>query len=321
MGQATSRDLRAWDHLGACFAPSDGEAWDDHATWTGSVVPDEDGAWPLVYTGARRDEEGLEQRIGHATSRDLHRWERVGTEPCLDLGPDRYEERRLGFRHDRALRDPWVMRDPEGEGWLMVFTARVPDVAAPDHGGAIGLATSPDLHEWTLHPPVFSGGFGRLEVPQVRTPEGRWFCLFGTAAAHVSREPAEATPGGPVTGTHSRIGEGPRGPFLDGGRPPRRHAGRILRAKGGPVLLGFADRPDGVPFQGPITDPDPVEVTPDGLLRVVVRGPRWPGCSCGACARASARSRRSAASTRRSPTASSWSSSAPRAAGCPRCRA
>lgn len=276
VGHATSRDLRAWDHSGTCFRPSEGEAWDDYTTWTGSVVPDEDGTWHLFYTGARRDEEGLKQRIGHATSRDLHRWERVGTEPCLDLDPGRYEELRLGFWHDRAFRDPWVMRDPEGEGWLMFFTARVPDVLEPNAGGAIGLATSPDLHDWTLHPPVFSGGFGQLEVPQVLTLEGRWFCLFCTAAAHFSRERAEATPGGPVTGTHYLIGEGPRGPwriapgtFLDGGLPPRRYAGRILQAEGGPVLLGFADRPDGVHFQGHVTDPDPVEVTPDGLLHVI----------------------------------------------------
>lgn len=278
VGHATSRDLRAWDHLGTCFRPSEDEAWDDYTTWTGSVVRDGDGLWHLFYTGARRDEEGLKQRIGHATGRDLHGWERVGAGPCLDLAPEAalYEELRLGFWHDRAFRDPWVMRDPEGEGWLMFFTARVPGIAEPNAGGAIGFATSPDLCDWTLQPPVFSGGFGQLEVPQVIRLDGRWFCLFCTSAQHFSKDQAEATPGGPVTGTHYLVGESPRGPwrvapgpFLDGGLPCRRYAARILETEDGPVLLGFADRPDGLHFQGHVTDPDPVEVTGDGLLRVV----------------------------------------------------
>ena len=152
----------------------------------------------------------------------------------------------------------------------------VPDVVEPNAGGAISFATSPDLHEWTLQPPVFSGGFGQLEVPQVIALGGRWFCLFCTSAQHFSKDQAEATPGGPVTGTHYLVGEGPRGPwrvppgpFLDGGLPCRRYAARILETEGGPVLLGFADRPDGLHFQGHVTDPDPVEVTGDGLLRVV----------------------------------------------------
>jgi beta-fructofuranosidase len=79
-----------------------------------------------------------------------------------------------------------------------------------------------------------------------------------------------------VTGTHYLVGEGPRGPwrvapgpFLDGGLPCRRYAARVLETgDGAPVLLGFADRPDGLHFQGYVTDPDPVEVTGEGLLRV-----------------------------------------------------
>lgn len=284
VGHATSRNLRDWEHHGTCFAPRGEPAWDDHI-WTGSVVRGDDGLWHMLYTGSSRAEDGLKQRIGRATSRDLHHWERAGPGPCLDIDPDRYEELRLGFWHDRAFRDPWVMRDPEGAGWLMSFTARVPNVVEPNGGGAIGFATSPDLAEWTLHDPVHSGGFGQLEVPQVIELEGRWFCLFCTAAAHFSKAQAEITPGGPVTGTHYLVGDGPRGPwrvapgpFLDGGLPPRRYAARILEAEDGPVLLGFADRPDGVHFQGHVTDPDPVEVTAEGLLRVIREQAPWPTC-------------------------------------------
>jgi beta-fructofuranosidase len=40
------------------------------------------------------------------------------------------------------MRDPWVMRDPAGDGWLMFFTARGP-VAEANAGGAIGLPPRP----------------------------------------------------------------------------------------------------------------------------------------------------------------------------------
>ncbi len=277
-GHAVSDDLRDWEHLGTCFAPGPDGEWDDYTTWTGSVVRDGDGLWHLFYTGTSRAEDGIYQRIGHAESADLHDWRRVGDGLCLDLtGPDAaaYEaDYATGFWHDRAMRDPWVMRDPDGAGWLMFFTARVPGVAEPNAGGAIGFATSPDLRTWTLRPPVFAGGYGQLEVPQVFERAGRWYCLFCTDASHFSKAEAEAIPGGPVTGTHYLIGEGPRGPwrvapgrFLDGALPCRRYAARILEHDGGLVIMGFAARPDG-DFVGEIMDPEPVSIGPGGLLRV-----------------------------------------------------
>jgi beta-fructofuranosidase len=125
---ATSRDLVTWTDLGTTFEPQRNAAWDDSTTWTGSVLKGGDGL-------------------------------------CLDLtGPEAEccEDRHMvGHWHDRAMRDPWVMKDPHGPGYLMYFTARVPGVPEPNAGGAIGFATSPDLYTWTLRPPVFAGGYGQ----------------------------------------------------------------------------------------------------------------------------------------------------------------
>jgi beta-fructofuranosidase len=66
------------------------------------VVRDDAGLWHLFYTGTSRAEDALYQRIGHATSSNLHDWMRVGDGLCLDLtGPNAaaYDE---GFR-DLAL--------------------------------------------------------------------------------------------------------------------------------------------------------------------------------------------------------------------------
>lgn len=277
-GHATSTDLMNWTHLGTCFEPSTDGGWDDYTTWTGSTVKGDDGLWHLYYTGSTKAEDGMYQRIGHATSTDLHNWQRVGDGLILDLtGPNAvyYEDNmETSVWHDRAMRDPWVIRDPEGDGWLMFFTARTRGIEEPNAGGNIGFATSPDGYDWTLQPPVFSGGYGQLEVPQVLEVEGIWYCLFCTAAEHFSKAQAMATPGGPVTGNHYLIGETPRGPwriapgFLDGALPPNRYAARLIQTEDGLFIKGFADRPDGGAFRGHVMDPEPVEVTADGLLKI-----------------------------------------------------
>lgn len=277
-GHATSRDLKTWDYRGTSFRPAEGPAWDDYTTWTGSVLKGEDGLWHLFYTGTQRSERGLYQRIGHAVSEDLHAWQRVGDGQALDLqGPNAaaYEvEHRIGHWHDRAMRDPWVMKDPDGPGWLMYFTARAPGRDEPNAGGSIGFATSPDLYSWTLQPPVYAGGsFGQLEVPQVFAFGGKWFCLFCTSESHWS-EATRASHGTPATGNHYLIGDSPRGPWrlaplplLDMDNPCRRYAARIVETDTGLVILGFADGGRDR-FGGHIMDPEPVTLGQDGLLRV-----------------------------------------------------
>ena len=202
----------------------------------------------------------------------------MGTGLCLDLGPP-YEEYAPGLWHDRAMRDPWVMRDPGGNGWLLFFTARVARGTEANARGAIGLATSQDLLSWSLKPPVFTGGFGQLEVPQVLRLGGHWYCLFCTDSQHWSRDYAAAYPGRPVTGTHYLIADDPlgpwrigSGPFLDGTPEGKRYGGRIVETTEGPLFLGFLGAgPDG--FIGLISDPDPVRIEPSGRLSLG-EGPR-----------------------------------------------
>ena len=259
-GHATSDDLTNWTHLGTCFTRGDGHAWDDYTTWTGSVVQDDAGLWHLFFTGTGRAEKGLMQRVGDGL--------------CLDLAGDIYELQTPADWHDRAMRDPWVMRDPAGQGWCMYFTARVAGTGETNARGAIGFATSADLYTWTLQAPVFTGGFGQLEVPQVLKAGDHWICLFCTADIHWSDAYKADAPTPPVTGTHYLIADDPRGPwsiapgpFLDGSQPCKRYAARLVETPEGLKILGFVDRPHG-DFVGYITDPDPVAIGPDGLLQV-----------------------------------------------------
>jgi beta-fructofuranosidase len=281
-GHAVSDDLVHWEHLGTCLAPSRRPAWDDKTTWTGSVVKDDHGLWHLFFTGTSAAEDAMYQRVGHATSTDMHNWQRVGDGLCLDLvGPNAkyYEaEWARGFWHDRAMRDPWVMKDPYGNGWLMYFTARVPGADEANEGGAIGFATSNDLNTWELQPPVFSGSYGQLEVPQVFEVSGKWYCLFCTADIHWSERQKNEAGIPPVTGNHYLVADNPRGPwrvapgFLDGGLPCRRYAARILKRDDELVILGFDDNGK-ENFVGHVRDPQTVHVDPDGLLFISQHAP------------------------------------------------
>ena len=273
---AVSRDLVDWTHKGTCLTPSKGPAFDDWTTWTGSVLQGPDGLWHLFYTGTPHAEDGMKQRIGHATSSDMHAWVRVGDGLALDIsGPD-YEEYTPGHWHDRAMRDPFVMRDPDGPGWLMFFTARVPRIAEPNAGGSIGFATSPDLYHWTIQPPVFRGGmFGQMEVPQVFEHGGRWYCLFCTSGHQWSRAYRGINPQAPVTGTHYLVADHPRGPwrvapgkFLVGHEPCRLYAGKIVPRDGKLSFMGFVHTTKTRDFVGEVSDPIPVRVGGDGLLSV-----------------------------------------------------
>ena len=156
----------------------------------------------------------------------------------------------------------------------MYFTARAPGIPEANAGGAIGFATSPDLYNWTLRPPVFTGGMGQLEVPQVFEHAGRWYCLFCTAGSQWSAHYRATNPEAPVTGNHYLMADHPRGPwrmapgpFLDGAEPCRRYAARIVNGPDGLVILGFADGGKDK-FGGYVMDPEPVVAGPDGLLRV-----------------------------------------------------
>jgi beta-fructofuranosidase len=277
-GHAVSKDLINWTHKGTCFAPAPQPAWDDWTTWTGSVVKDDAELWHLFYTGTMHDLDGMHQRIGRATSTDMHSWKRAGTGLCLDrTGPNAkyYEEYTPGHWHDRAMRDPWVMRNPDGAGWIMYFTARVPGRTEPNNGGAIGLATSPDLVTWTLQKPVYDGGdFGQLEVPQVFKHGPHWYMMFCTSDFQWSSGYRTRNPQTPVTGSSYLMAPSHLGPwttampFLDGRNPCKRYASKVIEREDKLWLMGFLNFDVDGHFVGQVSDPVPISIDNNGNLKV-----------------------------------------------------
>lgn len=265
IGHAVSHDLVQWDVLPAVRGLGSDRAFDDLATWTGSVIRHDD-AWLMAYTGVTKRESGLIQRIGFAGSSDLAEWERRG--PVIEADPRWYE---IGPTFDDVhWRDPWIHQAPDGTVHLLITARRR---AGPvDSRGAIGHAWSRDIETWSVGAPLSDPApFRQLEVPQlVVTPE-RSFVLFSAMPAdHAAR-----IDGDREGGMHQLAGPTPLGPFtvapgpfLVGDASGSRYAGRLVEFRGAWHLLTWTQWRHGA-FVGELADPLPVEVDPRHGMRVI----------------------------------------------------
>jgi len=268
IGHATSTDLVEWEVSADALVPAAGR-WDDLALWTGSVARGDDGVWRLYYSALSTTRRlGVrDQRIGMAESDDLFRWRRVGDRPLIAPDPRWYVTLDLGVSD--TWRDPFVFKDPAGDGWHMLITARA--VGAPRfRDGVLGHARSSDMRTWELQAPVSdagAAGFGELEVSQVRIVDGQPLLLF---TCHPDQQSVEQVAAFGRCCTWSVACDSLTGPWALGGAHPFRGeptltaAPLVRRRDGRWELLGFRNlEPDESAFE--IVDPIPVALH-DGEL-------------------------------------------------------
>ncbi|GAB2769063.1 glycosyl hydrolase [Terrabacter sp. 28] len=276
VGHAVSTDCVAWEVVEDALTPSD-SGFDDLAIWTGSTVHDGE-RWRMFYTAVSRAGHHIyDQRIGSAVSDDLVHWTRASSEPALRIDPRHYKT--LASHpgptegpdlegSSETWRDPLVLRDPEGDGWHLLITARARDAAKNDDG-VVAHAWSSDLDSWEVRGPLCEpgAGFGQLEVLRSLVIDGRPVLVF-------TCHPEEMTPARRADAdgccTWSVPSPGLLGPWdLSRARPFRADptlfaAPVVTRPDGSTVIFGFHhDGRDGSLWIG---DPMPVTLDAAGYL-------------------------------------------------------
>jgi beta-fructofuranosidase len=271
VGHAVSTDLVRWERVADAIVRDDPPAFDHTATWTGSVVAGPDGTWSMFYTGTNRHaDRSLQQQVARATSADLYCWVKDERNPLVSADPRWYET--LGGDdpwRDEHWRDPWVLADPDGDGWHMLITGRA-NTGPLDGRGVVAHAYSRDLTDWEVRPPLSGpdGGFGQLEVFQVENVDGRWVLVFNC----VDREfaAARAQQGGPG-GVWVADAASALGPYDIAGATllsdDRHYVGKLVRDPDGRwVFLAFVNKDENGDFVGDLTDPIPVGWDGDRLV-------------------------------------------------------
>ncbi|WP_322753748.1 hypothetical protein [Frankia sp. Cas3] len=253
-GHAHSTDLLHWEPLGPTFGIARPGHFDDGAIWTMSIVDHPDGGLAMLYTGVSAHPHPATQAVGLArsTRHDGTGWHRVSTNPVCVADPHWY-------RTDdyQAWRDPFVVRDPDHDQWVMFIAARETSLA-PSVGGCIAAAVSSDLLHWTVLPPVVPGGtHSELECPVVERLDNHWMMLVCISTDH-SVDVYES--------------DTLLGPWVRRGRlaPPGVYAPRVIQADGEKLVLHTVQRRVGLNdhgdlVRGMLAQPKRLRLDTDGV--------------------------------------------------------
>ncbi len=208
IGYATSEDMYNWQYHGCVMSP--GEWYDSVAMWSGCIYK-KDKTYYIFYTG-RYDVTENRQCICVATSLDCKSWTKHKQNPLLVPDGKLYSTKMSPNKLGKigAFRDPFVFED-EGT-FFMTFSARTPD--ATEYNACIGLATSQNLIDWQLLPPILAPNrYDEMEVSQIINIKGTRYLLFSIGWRGLY-EPSWEKQVGEHLGLHCYFAKNLKGPYL-----------------------------------------------------------------------------------------------------------
>ncbi|HUT92958.1 MAG TPA: hypothetical protein VMY37_25935 [Thermoguttaceae bacterium] len=190
-----SRDLVHWEELPPAIVVDE----NDRMIATGSIVEHE-GVFHAFYTTASRNDEGPGlPSVRVATSRDLIQWTKQPGPPLLLLKRD---VPAVGtYDTSEHWRDPHVFWNPNVKQWWLAIAAHEKTGIGYPYAGAVALATSTDLRNWTVRrePLLATREIVASECPDVFRLGDGWALVYYTDTTRI------------------RLADDPRGPWR---RPP-----------------------------------------------------------------------------------------------------
>lgn len=245
LGHLTSTDLCHWERQDSILAVTDSSAgaWENSFIWAPKIIVDpQTGAWFLYYTGV---DGTVTQQAGLAYSFDLYDWTRWAFNPLYHPGawalwsPGSWSN----------CRDPEIFHDLSDDSYYMLNT-----VSMSDGRGAVSLAASTDLINWTDLGPFFENDSNAvLESVQLLEAGGLYHLFFTEQYVQGTSHISSPTLTGPWTKddlTIIDLGNAPEISDLDGEIVFSRH-NAISTPEGGIYYFRFdhidLTAPGGVP--------------------------------------------------------------------------
>lgn len=174
IAHAISYDGISWKRTqNALFVGHPGE-WDDDMLWT-MHVSEIDGKFQMFYTGLRRKDRGVVQKIGLAESKDLLLWNKLKSLnlPLQSDGPH-YESVANNPRGWLSFRDPFRFVD-QGEEYLLICARS--SYGPTSRRGCVGLAKLSQGQFTLCEPMVFPMVYDDIECPCVFELKGRYYLI------------------------------------------------------------------------------------------------------------------------------------------------
>ena len=179
-GHIACKDLVHWKELPDALDKGDSEmAPDGENCWTGSIVAHE-GLFHLFYTGKNsRDPKG-DQKVMHATSKDLIAWTKLPEYTFYADGRIYWSKPVNGaideilIYHHQAFRDPEVYWNAKQNRWGLLLHATLADGSSP----LFAHYVSKDLYQWEpiqpvmIYPKNYSG-----DCPNLFQIGSKWYII------------------------------------------------------------------------------------------------------------------------------------------------